>query len=115
LLERAGVTVVIATFAAHQCRLLWQHAGNAVRLGMDHDAAIRAVTEAPAAVFGLKGYGVIEPGAVGNLVVWSGDPFQTMTRVEHVFVRGGEQSLETRQTLLLDRYRTLPVPRDGTR
>jgi imidazolonepropionase-like amidohydrolase len=115
LLERAGVTVVIATFAAHQCRLLWQHAGNAVRLGMDHDAAIRAVTEAPAAVFGLKGYGVIEPGAVGNLVVWSGDPFQTMTRVEHVFVRGGEQSLVTRQTLLLDRYRTLPVPRDGTR
>ena len=114
-LERAGVTVVIATFSAHQCRLLWQHAGNAVRLGMDHDAAIRAVTEAPAAAFGLKGYGVIEPGAVGNLVVWSGDPFQTMTRVEHVFVRGGEQSLETRQTLLLDRYRTLPVPRDGTR
>lgn len=115
LLERAGVTVVIATFSAHQCRLLWQHAGNAVRLGMDHDAAIRAVTEAPAAAFGLKGYGVIEPGAVANLVVWSGDPFQTMTRVEHVFVRGGEQSLETRQTLLLDRYRTLPVPRDGTR
>jgi hypothetical protein len=38
-----------------------------------------------------------------------------MTRVEHVFVRGGEQSLVTRQTLLLDRYRTLPVPRDGTR
>ena len=42
---------------SHQPRLLWQHAGNAVRLGMDHDAAIRAVTEAPAEAFGLKGYG----------------------------------------------------------
>jgi imidazolonepropionase-like amidohydrolase len=115
LLERAGVTVVIATFSAHQCRLLWQHAGNAVRLGMDHDAAIRAVTEAPAAAFGLKGYGVLESGAIANVVVWSGDPFQTSTRAEHVFVRGREQSLETRQSLLLQRYRTLPVSRDGSR
>jgi imidazolonepropionase-like amidohydrolase len=88
-------------------------AGNAVRLGMDHDAAIRAVTEAPADAFGLRGYGRIEAGAVANLVVWSGDPLQASTRVEHVFVHGREQSLETRQTLLLERYRTLPVLRSG--
>jgi imidazolonepropionase-like amidohydrolase len=115
LLAQAGVPVIIATFSAHRSRLLWQHAGNAVRLGMDHDAAVRAITEAPAAAFGLKGYGIIEPGAVANVVVWSGDPLQTSTRVEHVFVRGREQSLETRQTLLFERYRTLPVPRDGSR
>ncbi len=107
LLANAGVRVVISTFSAHQARLLWQAAGNAVRLGMDHDAAIRAVTEAPAEAFGLQGYGKIEPGAVGNVVVWSGDPLQTSTRAEHVFVRGREQSLETRQTLLLERYRTI--------
>ena len=82
---------------------------------MDHDAAIRAVTQAPADAFGLKGYGRIEPGAVANIAVWSGDPLQTSTRVEHVWVRGREQSLVTRQTLLLDRYRKLPVPRDGSR
>jgi imidazolonepropionase-like amidohydrolase len=115
ILSRAGASVVLSTFSAHQARLLWQRAGNAVRLGMDHDAAIRAITEAPADAFGLKGYGRIEPGSVGNIVVWSGDPLQTGTRVENVFVRGREQSLETRQTLLLQRYRTLPVPRDGSR
>ena len=81
LLSRAGVRVVLSTFAAHQARLLWQRAGNAVRLGMDHDAAIRAVTEAPADAFGLKGYGRLEKGAVGNVVVWSGDPLQASTRV----------------------------------
>jgi imidazolonepropionase-like amidohydrolase len=113
LLARAGVQVIIATFSAYGVRLLWQHAGNAVRWGMDHDAAIRAVTEAPADAFGLRGYGRIEPGAVGNIVVWSGDPFQASTRVEHVFIRGQEQPLETRQTLLLDRYRKLPVRRSG--
>jgi imidazolonepropionase-like amidohydrolase len=121
LLSRAGVNVVLTTwgagdrFTVHQPRLLWQHAGNAVRFGMDHDAAIRAVTQAPADAFGLKGYGRIEPGAVANVVVWSGDPLQTSTRVEHVWVRGREQSLVTRQTLLLERYRRLPVPRDGSR
>jgi imidazolonepropionase-like amidohydrolase len=115
LLARAGVRVVISTFDAHQSRLLWQHAGNAVRLGMDHDEAIRAVTEAPADTFGLKGYGRLEKGAVANVVVWSGDPFETSTRVEHVFVRGREESLVTRQSLLLDRYRTLPFTHDGTR
>lgn len=115
ILQRAGVRVIIATYASHQSRLLWQHAGNAVRTGMDHDAAIRAVTETPADAFGMKGYGRLEKGAVANVVVWSGDPLQLSTRVEHVFVRGREQSLETRQTLLRDRYRTLPVPRDGSR
>ena len=115
ILSRAGVAVVISSFAAHQTRLLWQHAGNAVRFGMDHDAAIRAVTEAPADAFGLRGYGRIEAGAVGNVVVWSGDPLQTSTRVEHVFVRGREESLVTRQTKLLDRYRTLPLVHDGSR
>jgi imidazolonepropionase-like amidohydrolase len=107
LLSSAGVQVIISTFSAHQVRLLWQCAGNAVRLGMDHDAAIRAVTEAPADAFGLRGYGRIEAGAVGNVVVWSGDPLQTSTTAEHVFVRGREQSLETRQTLLLERYRVI--------
>ena len=115
LLARAGVRVILSTFDAHQARLLWQRAGNAVRLGMDHDDAIRAVTEAPADAFGLKGYGRLEKGAIGNVVVWSGDPLQTSTRVEHVFIRGKEEPLETRQTLLLNRYRTLPVVRDGSR
>lgn len=115
ILSQAGVSVVFATFSSHQSRLLWQRAGNAVRLGMDHDAAIRAVTEAPADAFGLRGYGRLEAGAVGNLVIWSDDPLQIGSRVEHVFVRGREQSLETRQSLLLNRYRSLPFVRDGSR
>jgi imidazolonepropionase-like amidohydrolase len=113
LLAAAGVTVVLSTLAADLERSLVQRAGNAVRLGMDHEAAIRAVTEAPAEAFGLKGYGKLEPGAVANVVVWSGDPLELSTRVEHVFVRGREQPLETRQTLLLNRYRTLPFTHGG--
>jgi imidazolonepropionase-like amidohydrolase len=115
LLAGAGAVVVLSTFSSHNARLLWQRAGNAVRLGMDHDAAIRAVTEAPADAFGLKDYGRLEAGAIANVVVWSGDPLQIGTRVEHVFVRGREQPLETRQSLLLNRYRKLPFVHDGSR
>jgi imidazolonepropionase-like amidohydrolase len=111
ILSRAGVNVILSTFTGHQVRNLWQAAGNAVRFGMDHDAAIRAITEAPAAAFGVPDRGKIEPGAVANLVVWSGDPLDTATRVEHVIVRGRELPLDSRQRRLLERYRTLPVTR----
>jgi hypothetical protein len=36
--------------------------------------------------------------------VWSGDPFEFATRAEHVFVRGVEQYVKTRQDLLTERY-----------
>jgi imidazolonepropionase-like amidohydrolase len=114
-LARAGVPVMFFADAGDPVTLAWQRAGNAVRMGMDHDAAIRALTETVAATFGLRGYGRLEANAVANVVVWSGDPLETSSHVEHVFVRGEEQSLETRRTDLLRRYRTVPVVRDGSR
>jgi imidazolonepropionase-like amidohydrolase len=113
LLSRAGVIVALSTFSPNESRQLTQRAAHAVRNGMDHDAAVRAVTDAPAAAFGLRGYGRLEPGAVANVVVWSGDPLENATRVERVFIHGEEQSMETRQTLLLNRYRRVPMTRAG--
>jgi imidazolonepropionase-like amidohydrolase len=113
ILSQAGALVILSTFTSHQVRTLWQAAGNAVRYGMDHDAAIRAITETPAAAFGVTDHGKIEPGAVANLVVWSGDPLDTSSRVEHVILRGRELPLDSRQRRLLERYRTLPVVRAG--
>ena len=48
--------------------------------------------------------------ALGNttLVVWSGDPFEFTTGVEHVLIRGKEIPLKSRQTELLERYKKLP-------
>jgi hypothetical protein len=42
------------------------------------------------------------------VVVWSGDPFEFTTGVEHVFIRGKEMPLTSRQTELFERYKTLP-------
>ena len=76
---------------------------------MTWDQALRAVTLSPAEIFGVADrYGSLEPGKVANLVVWSGDPFEFTTGVEHVLIRGKEIPLKSRQTELLERYKKLP-------
>ena len=108
-LAKAGVKVVLLETDTHNSRNLRQQAGNAVSYGMTWDQALRAITLTPAEVFGVAGrYGSLEPGKVANVVVWSGDPFEFTTAVEHVVIRGREIPLTSRQAELLKRYRTLP-------
>jgi imidazolonepropionase-like amidohydrolase len=115
LLRKAGVQVALIGNAgggdeeAFNVRNLKQEAGNAVAYGMTWDDALRAVTLAPAEIFGVADrVGSLQAGREGNVVVWSGDPFEFTTRVEHVFVRGREYHDKTRQDMLIERYKTLP-------
>ncbi len=108
-LVRAGVKVALLETDTHNARNLRQQAGNAVSYGMTWDQALRAVTLSPAEVFGVADrYGALDVGKVANVVVWSGDPFEFSTGVEHVIIRGREVPLRSRQTELFERYRTLP-------
>lgn len=108
LLQKAGVEVVLVagggeTFNVRNVR---QHAGNAVAYGLPWDAALRAVTLAPAEALGVADtVGTLAPGKQANLVVWDGDPFEFATRAERVFVRGREVQAPSRQDMLTDRYR----------
>jgi imidazolonepropionase-like amidohydrolase len=66
------------------------------------------VTLAPATIWGVAGTtGSLEPGKDADVVVWSGDPFELSSHAERVFIRGREMPATTRQTELLERYRTL--------
>ena len=116
LLRKAGVSVALIGNAGggdeelFNVRNLKQEAGNAVAYGMSWQDALRAVTLTPAEIFGVADrVGSLQPGREGNVVVWSADPFEFSTRVEHVFVRGVEYHDRTRQDLLTERYRTLPA------
>ena len=114
LLRKAGVQVALignggGDEEAFNVRNLKVEAGNAVSYGMTWDDALRAVTLTPAEVFGASDrVGSLKPGLEGNVVVWSGDPFEFTTRAEHVFVRGRQYTEKTRQDLLVERYRNLP-------
>lgn len=108
LLHRAGVKIALVNPSAHDARRTRQEAGNAVRHGLPWEAALRAVTLSPAEMFGLEETrGSLEAGKVANVVVWSGDPFEFATQVEHVFIRGEDVCCFSRQRELLRRYRTL--------
>ena len=114
LLRRAGVRVVlIATsgtdVSRFNARNLKYEAGNAVAYGMSHDDALRGVTLTPAEVFGLSDrIGSLQPGRDANIVIWSGDPFEFSTRVEHVLIKGREIQEPSRQDLLIERYKPHP-------
>lgn len=94
-LAEAGVEISIITdhpvvpinFLIHQCTL-------AVKEGLDADTALRAVTLNPAKVLGLAGkLGSLEAGKDADLVLWSGDPLDVMSRAVRVWI-GGKQVME---------------------
>jgi len=107
-LHAAGLTLVLSSFETHRAGTLRQEAGNAIAYGLDRDAALQAVTIAPARVWGVADRtGSLETGKDADLVVWSGDPFELTTHAEHVFIRGQEMPMGTRQSELLKKYRTI--------
>ena len=91
-LARAGVTIAITTdhpvvpihFLCHQASL-------AVKEGLDHDTALRALTINPARITGIADrVGSIEPGKDADLVIWSGDPLDVHSRVQRALLNGTE-------------------------
>jgi len=91
-LASAGVTIAITTdhpvvpihFLAHQAAL-------AVKEGLDRDTALRALTINPARITGIDDrLGSIEVGKDADLVIWSDDPLDVLSRVEHALVNGTE-------------------------
>ncbi len=112
LLQKAGVPVILNGGAdGFNARNVRFEAGNAVAFGMSWDAALRAVTLTPAEVFGLADrVGSLQPGREANVVIWGGDPFEPLTMVEAVYVRGQMVKRPSRQDELMQKYKKLPPP-----
>src|SRR3954470_11682213 len=86
LLRAAGVSVSLIGNAgggdeeAFNVRNIRQEAGNAVAYGLPWVDALRAVTLAPAEMFGVADrVGSLQSGREANVVIWSGDPFELST------------------------------------
>ncbi|WP_253888749.1 amidohydrolase [Actinokineospora diospyrosa] len=90
ILARAGVRIAITTdhpvvpinFLVHQVTL-------AVKEGLDADTGLRSITVNPAEMMGLGDrVGALKPGLDADVVIWSGDPLDVMSRATRVFVSG---------------------------
>ena len=113
-LHEAGVEFCIAgsanSFAASNTRNLPDQAAMAAAYGLPPEAALEAITLAPARILGVGGVlGSIEVGKSASLIITDGDVLEITTTVERVFIDGRETSLETRQTRLYERYASRPV------
>jgi imidazolonepropionase-like amidohydrolase len=105
MLHRAGVKVALSTGDSHDVRKLRQGAGNAIRAGLPRSAALAAVTDIPAQIFGVDSlYGTPQVGRRANLCLWTADPFELGSHAESIFIRGRKRSLKSRQTALYERY-----------
>jgi imidazolonepropionase-like amidohydrolase len=91
-LAAAGVEISLTTdhpvvpihFLIHQATL-------AVKEGLDRTVALRSVTINPARVIGCADrLGSLEAGKDADVVIWSGDPLDVMSRAEIVYQNGRE-------------------------
>ena len=116
-LVEAGVTVALGTSAPaggrggpdgpHGARTLPYEVAMAVGYGLSREDALRAMTIAPAEIFGVGDQiGTIEAGKIANIIVTDGDPLEIQTQVKHVFIGGKESTLENRHLELYERYRS---------
>ncbi len=108
-LHEAGVEFCIAgsanSFSVANTRNLPDQAGMAAAFGLPEEAALEAITLAPARILGVGAQlGSIEPGKSASLVITDGDILEIRTTVERVFIDGREADLSTRQTRLYERY-----------
>lgn len=104
-LVAAGVVIAIEGNGSHREREMRYNAGNAVASGLDWEAALAAITVNPARIFGMADRaGSIESGKDGDVVVWDGDPLDTLSRPVAVLIGGVSQPMTSRATQLRDRY-----------
>ncbi len=112
---KSGVKVALGglTDGINSPRIAPQYAGNLVALqnvpgadGLTWGQAFAAISSVPADISGYGGrFGVLAPGASGDVVLWSGDPLELSSAPTRVFIDGVEQPLDNHQTRLRDRYR----------
>ena len=115
VLHDAGVEIAFATFNSADSRTLPYEAANSVSWGFTKDAALEAVTLAPARVLGVDDrLGSLEVGKVGNLIVTDGDPLEITTEIEWVFIKGVPSDLDNKHRSLWEKYDNRPARRVTT-
>jgi imidazolonepropionase-like amidohydrolase len=105
VLHRLGVRIAFRSNDSSNARNLPYHAGMAAAFGLPAEEALKAVTIAPARLWGVSHLvGSLEPGKVADVLVTDGDPLEIRTNVHYLFLAGKPTTLETKHTELYTRY-----------
>jgi len=88
-LQKAGVPFALTTYRLKRPGDFLKNVRKAIERGLPADAALEAVTVAPARLLGVDGMlGTVEAGKIADLVLADGDLFAEKTKIKKVFVDG---------------------------
>src|SRR5690606_9554341 len=106
-LAAAGVRFAISSGESDpDVRNLPYVAGMAAAFGLDHAAALRAVTLSPAEIFGVADrLGSLEVGKMANLVVTTGDLLEARIDTRYLFIDGRRVPLDTKHSELYEMFK----------
>ncbi|HEU4520649.1 MAG TPA: amidohydrolase family protein, partial [Thermoanaerobaculia bacterium] len=108
-LHEAGIRFAFRSNDAHNARNLPYHAASSAAFGLPKEEALKAVTIYPAQIFGVADrLGSLEPGKSASLFISDGDPLEIRTNVLRVFIAGEEIPMDSRHTLLYEKFRKRP-------
>ncbi|MEX2284596.1 MAG: amidohydrolase, partial [Gemmatimonadota bacterium] len=95
LVHEAGACAIVHSDDAQGIQRLNQEAAKAMTAGkqaginLTREDVIKWITLNPAKALGIdKWTGSLEPGKMGDVVIWSGDPFSVYSKAEKVFIDG---------------------------
>ncbi|HEX7706164.1 MAG TPA: amidohydrolase family protein [Thermoanaerobaculia bacterium] len=109
VLHDNGIRFSIQSQDGHNARSLPYHAGSAAAFGLPKDEALKAITIYPAQIFGVSDrLGSLEVGKSASLIVTDGDPLELRTNVLRVFIDGEEIPMDSRHTLLYQKFLNRP-------
>jgi imidazolonepropionase-like amidohydrolase len=104
-MSKAGVKVALRTDEEENVRNLPFHAAFAASYGLGKEEALKAVTINPAEIFGVADqYGSVEVGKRANLIVSTGDPFETRSQILYVFIDGYRIPMSNRHIRLYQEF-----------
>ena len=108
-LHDAGIPFAIQSSDAHNARNLPYHAASSAAFGLPKDVALKSVTLYPAQIWGVADkLGSLEVGKSASLIVTDGDPLEIRTNVKRVFIAGEEIAMDSRHTLLYEKFKNRP-------
>jgi imidazolonepropionase-like amidohydrolase len=104
-----GIRFAIQSADSHNTRNLPYHAASCAAFGLPKDEALKAVTIYPAQIFGVADrLGSLEVGKQANVILTDGDPLEIRTNIKRVFIAGEDIPMDSRHTLLYEKFKNRP-------
>ena len=94
-LDRAGVKTAFTSHGLSDAGTFLAGVRKAVDRGLSREAALRALTETPAELFGMTNrLGTLEPGKQANFLICDGDVFDAKTKLLDTWIDGRRYEVE---------------------